>query len=43
MKNPKAAGHYDERGLAAPLLMIVTINVHNRRNVATRQVVGAWG
>ncbi|MGN6174179.1 MAG: carboxymuconolactone decarboxylase family protein [Streptosporangiaceae bacterium] len=38
-----AARHYDERGLAALLLMIATTNVFNRLNVATRQVAGAWG
>ncbi len=39
----EAARHYDERGLAAPVLMIATTNVFNRLNVATRQVAGAWG
>jgi hypothetical protein len=43
MKNPAAARHYDERGLAALLLMIASINVYNRRNVAARQAAGAWG
>jgi len=43
MKNPAAARHYDEPGLAALLLMIATANIHNRRNVATRRVAGAWG
>ena len=38
----EAARHYDERGLAALLLMIATTNVFNRLNVATRQVAGAW-
>jgi AhpD family alkylhydroperoxidase len=38
----EAARHYDERGLAALLLMIATANVFNRLNVATRQVAGAW-
>jgi AhpD family alkylhydroperoxidase len=33
-----AASHYDERGLAALLIAIATINVWNRLNVATRQV-----
>lgn len=33
-----AARHYDERGLAALLVAIATINVWNRLNVATRQV-----
>ena len=39
----EAARHYDERGLAALLLMIATTNVYNRLNVPTRQVAGAWG
>jgi AhpD family alkylhydroperoxidase len=38
----EAARHYDERGLAALLLMIATTNVFNRLNVATRQVAGTW-
>ena len=37
----EAARHYDEAGLAALLLAIAAINVWNRLNVATRQVVGA--
>ena len=39
----EAARHYDERGLAALLLMIATTNVYNRLNVPIRQVAGAWG
>ena len=39
----EAARHYDERGLAALLLMIATTNVFNRLNVTTRQVAGARG
>ena len=39
----EAARHYDERGLAALMLMIATANIYNRRNVATRRVAGAWG
>lgn len=39
----EAAGHYDERGLAALCLNIAVTNVYNRLNVATRQVAGAWG
>ena len=39
----QAARHYDERGLAAIILMIATTNVFNRLNVTTRQVAGAWG
>lgn len=38
----EAARHYDERGLAALLLMIATTNVFNRLNVPTRQPAGAW-
>jgi AhpD family alkylhydroperoxidase len=38
----EAAKHYDERGLAALLIAISTINVWNRLNVATRQVAGEW-
>ena len=37
----EAARHYDERGLAALLLMIAVANVFNRLNVSTRQVAGA--
>jgi hypothetical protein len=43
MKSPAAARHYDEPCLAALLRRIATANVYNRRNVATRQVTGAWG
>jgi len=39
----EAARHYDERGLAALILMIATTNVYNRVNVTTRQVAGSWG
>ena len=41
----EAARHYDEKGLAALLLSISAVNVWNRLNVATRQVVGSvrWG
>jgi alkylhydroperoxidase family enzyme len=38
----QGAEHYDEKGLAALLLMIAVTNVFNRLNVATRQVAGAW-
>jgi AhpD family alkylhydroperoxidase len=37
----EAARHYDERGLAALLLMIATTNLFNRLNASTRQVAGA--
>jgi AhpD family alkylhydroperoxidase len=39
----EAARHYDERGLAALILMIATTNIFNRLNVTTRQPAGAWG
>jgi AhpD family alkylhydroperoxidase len=40
----EVARHYDERGLAALLLMIATTNFYNRLNVPTRQVAGgSWG
>ena len=38
----EAARHYDEKGLAALLLAIASINVWNRLNVSTRQVAGEW-
>jgi AhpD family alkylhydroperoxidase len=41
-----AAKHFDERALAALLLMIATTNVFNRLNVSIRQPAqptGAWG
>jgi AhpD family alkylhydroperoxidase len=38
-----AARHYDERGLAALILMIATTNLFNRLNVSTRQPAGSWG
>lgn len=37
----EAARHYDEKGLAALLIAIASINVWNRFNVATKQVAGA--
>lgn len=37
----EAARHYDEPALAALVLTIAGINVWNRLNVATRQVVGS--
>ncbi len=39
----QAAEHYDERGLAALVLMIGVTNLFNRLNATTRQVAGAWG
>jgi AhpD family alkylhydroperoxidase len=38
-----AAEHYDEKGLAAIVLMIAVTNLFNRLNATTRQVAGAWG
>ena len=38
-----AAKHFDERGLAAIVLMIALTNFFNRLNVTTKQVAGAWG
>jgi AhpD family alkylhydroperoxidase len=37
-----AAKHYDEKGLAALVLMIATTNLFNRVNATTKQVAGAW-
>ncbi|MGZ5929500.1 MAG: carboxymuconolactone decarboxylase family protein [Rhizomicrobium sp.] len=37
----EAAKHYDEKGLAALLLVISLTNVFNRLNVSTRQPAGA--
>jgi AhpD family alkylhydroperoxidase len=34
--------YYEEKGRAALILAIATINVWNRLNAAVRQVVGAW-
>lgn len=38
----EAAKHYDEKGLAALVLAVATVNVWNRLNVATKQVAGEW-
>jgi len=38
----EAARHYDERGMAALVVAIATINAWNRPNAATRQVAGEW-
>ena len=38
-----AAAHYDEKGLAALVLMIGVTNLFNRLNATTKQVAGAWG
>jgi AhpD family alkylhydroperoxidase len=37
-----AADHYDEKQLAAIVLMIAVTNLFNRLNATTRQVAGAW-
>lgn len=39
----EAAGHFDEKGLAAIVLTIATTNMLNRLNATTRQIAGAWG
>ncbi|TDU82594.1 AhpD family alkylhydroperoxidase [Kribbella voronezhensis] len=39
----EAAKYYDERGLAALVLMIGVTNLFNRLNAITRQIAGAWG
>ncbi|MGY0022236.1 carboxymuconolactone decarboxylase family protein [Streptomyces sp. YJ-C3] len=38
-----AATHFDEKQLAALVLMIGVTNLFNRLNATTRQIVGAWG
>ena len=38
-----AADHYDEKQLAAIILMIAVTNLFNRLNATIRQVAGAWG
>jgi AhpD family alkylhydroperoxidase len=38
-----AADHYDEKQLAAIILMIAVTNLFNRLNATTRQVAGTWG
>src|SRR2546429_2560867 len=37
----EATRHYDEKGLAAIILMIATTNLFNRVNAATKQVAGS--
>jgi AhpD family alkylhydroperoxidase len=37
-----AVGHYDEKGLAALILIIGVTNLFNRLNATTRQLAGAW-
>ncbi|MUN38682.1 carboxymuconolactone decarboxylase family protein [Actinomadura litoris] len=38
-----AATYYDEKQLAAIVLMIALTNLFNRLNATTRQIAGAWG
>jgi AhpD family alkylhydroperoxidase len=38
-----AATHFDEKQLAALVLMIAVTNMFNRLNATTRQIAGAWG
>jgi alkylhydroperoxidase family enzyme len=38
----EAAKHFDEKGLAAVILHITSINAWNRLNVITGQVAGEW-
>ncbi|MEY9933174.1 AhpD family alkylhydroperoxidase [Catenulispora sp. GP43] len=37
-----ASSHFDDKGLAALILMIAVTNLFNRLNVTTRQIAGAW-
>ncbi|GII77492.1 alkyl hydroperoxide reductase AhpD [Sphaerisporangium rufum] len=38
-----AATHFDEKQLAAIILMVGVTNLFNRLNATTRQIAGAWG
>ena len=38
-----AATYFDEKQLAASILMIVVTKLFNRLNATTRQIAGAWG
>jgi AhpD family alkylhydroperoxidase len=38
-----AADYFDEKGMAAIIVMIAVTNLFNRLNATTRQVAGAWG
>ncbi len=38
-----AADHFDEKQLAALVLMVAVTNFFNRLNATTKQVAGAWG
>ncbi|GAA2285604.1 carboxymuconolactone decarboxylase family protein [Nonomuraea roseoviolacea subsp. roseoviolacea] len=39
----RAATHFDEKQLAAIVMMIGVTNLFNRLNATTRQIAGAWG
>ncbi|GAA2639162.1 carboxymuconolactone decarboxylase family protein [Actinomadura fulvescens] len=39
----RAAAYFDEKQLAAIILMIGVTNLFNRLNATTRQIAGAWG
>ncbi|MEV0590366.1 carboxymuconolactone decarboxylase family protein [Nonomuraea cavernae] len=39
----RAATHFEEKQLAAIVLMIGVTNLFNRLNATTRQIAGAWG
>ncbi|MET8690843.1 MULTISPECIES: carboxymuconolactone decarboxylase family protein [Streptomyces] len=39
----RATAHYDEKGLAALVLMVALTNFFNRLNVTTKAIAGAWG
>ena len=38
----RAAGHYDDKALAALVLHVALVNLFNRLNVSTRQPAGNW-
>jgi AhpD family alkylhydroperoxidase len=38
-----AATHFDDKQLAALVLMIAVTNLFNRLNATTRQIAGVWG
>jgi alkylhydroperoxidase family enzyme len=38
----EATRHYDDDALSTLVMGIATVNLWNRLNAATRQVVGAW-
>ncbi|MFI6942514.1 carboxymuconolactone decarboxylase family protein [Streptomyces sp. NPDC050418] len=39
----EAAAYFDEKQLAAIIMMIGVTNLFNRLNATTRQIAGAWG